>query len=280
MLAMAFAGVTHVAAREEVIRSIDWKALAAARAITSGVVTADGAASNLRVTHKGPSEGTFHLVTIDKPAIRSARYAIRGRVKYQEVAAGSYLELLNYIGEGAYFSRTLGDGGPMGRLSGSSTWREFILPFMNQEGGPPPSKLVVNLVLKGGGTVEISPLELVQFSGAETMTSAGWWSDRQAGLVGGMIGSLLAILGAAIGALASAGRAKTFVLGTLRALALLGLVSLVAGVVAVVAGQPYAVFYPLLLIGAISTAVGFTLPRVFLKRYEQLELRRMQALDA
>ena len=70
LLAIAFGAVAHTAAREEVIRSIDWNALAAARALTSGVVvtTDGGKASNLRLAHKGPGDGTFHLVTIDRPA--------------------------------------------------------------------------------------------------------------------------------------------------------------------------------------------------------------------
>ena len=52
------------------------------------------------------------------------------------------------------------------------------------------------------------------------------------------------------------------------------------GILAISTGQTYAVFYPLLLIGAISTVVGFALPRAVKRRYEARELRRMQALDA
>ena len=283
-LAMAFGFVAHTAAREDVIRSIDWKALAAARTLASGVVVTadDGKASNLRLAHEGPGDRTFHLVTIERPAITSARYAIRGQVKYEKVAAGSYLEMWNHIGDGAFFSRTLGDGGPMGQLSGSGSWREFMLPFLNREGGPAPQKLVINLVLKGSGRVEIGPIELVQYGRDETMAGggSGWWSDRHAGLLGGLVGSMLGILGAVIGALGSAGRAKRFVLGTLRVLAVLGIGALGAGVVALSLAQPYGVYYPLLLIGTITAALGLALPRVLVKRYEECELRRMQALDA
>jgi hypothetical protein len=56
--------------------------------------------------------------------------------------------------------------------------------------------------------------------------------------------------------------------------------ALVLGGVAFVSGQPYAVYYPLLLSGGISAALGFSLPRSLSRRYEDLELRRMQALDA
>jgi hypothetical protein len=54
----------------------------------------------------------------------------------------------------------------------------------------------------------------------------------------------------------------------------------VLGVVALLLAQPYAVYYPLLLSGMIGTVLGFTLPRTLNKRYEELELRRMQAFDA
>jgi hypothetical protein len=112
-----------------------------------------------------------------------ARYALRGRVKYNGVATGSYLEMWNYLSEGAFFSRSLDRSGPMGRLEGSSDWRIFVLPFMNRDGGSPPDKLVLNLVMMGAGTVEIGPLELVQFAAGEDplADSSAWWSDRQAG---------------------------------------------------------------------------------------------------
>ena len=69
-------------------------------------------------------------------------------------------------------------------------------------------------------------------------------------------------------------------LGTLRVLAVVGVASLAAGVAALSLAQPYAVYYPLLLIGTITAALGLALPRVLVKRYEEFELRRMQALDA
>jgi hypothetical protein len=284
LVVLALGPVANTAAREEVVRTVDWQALAAARTLTSGVVvmSEERPAASLRFVHRDAGPARFHLVTIDRPAITSARYAVRGQVRYERVAAGSYLEMFNYIGTGSYFSRTLGDGGPMGQLSGSSGWRDFVLPFLNQEGGPPPQKLEINLALTGAGTVEIGPLQLVQFGKDEGIAggTSGWWSDRQAGLVGGIVGSMLGVLGAVIGGLGSAGRAKNFVLRTLRLLAVAGLGALAAGTAALVLGQPYAVFYPLLLLGVISAIAGVALPPVLVKRYQELELRRMQALDA
>ena len=184
----------------------------------------------------------------------------------------------SHLADGAFFSRALEQSGPMGRLDGSSGWREFVLPFFNREDGPPPEQLVFNLVLSGAGTVEIGPIELVQFDAADDpfASSTGWWSDRQAGLMGGIVGSALGILGAAIGWLGSVGRARSFVFGALKAMAY----PAILGVLALSGGQPYAVYYPLLLLGTISTVLGLWLPRSMNKRYEAWELRRMQALDA
>ena len=271
---------------EEVIRRVDWQELAAANALKSGTVVGDAleaGAPSLRVVHEGTSPVTLPLVTLERPGIRAARYALRGRVKYEQVAAGSYLEMWNHFKEGAFFSRTLDRSGPMGRLDGSSDWREIVLPFANREGGSPPDKLVVNLVLAGSGTVVIGPLELVEFGAGDDPLPAnatGWWNGRQAGIVGAIAGSTLGILGAVVGWLGSAGRARAFVLTTLRAIAWLGIGALLLGVGALLAGQPYAVYYPLILLGVVTTALGFSLPRTLSKRYEDLELRRIQALDA
>jgi hypothetical protein len=221
-------------------------------------------------------------VTIERPRISAARYALRGQIRYERVADGSYLEMWNYLPEGSFFSRSLDQDGPMARLEGSSGWRPFILPFFNREGGAPPEKLVFNLVLKGAGTVQIGTVDLVQFGADEDLFggSGAWWSDRQAGMLGGVVGSILGILGAFIGWLGSTARARGFVLGTLGGFAWFGVGSLVLGVFALSVGQPYAVYYPLLLLGTTGAALGFSLPRTLTKRYEELELRRMQALDA
>ena len=269
----------------EVVQSIRWQELAAAHALTSGILVAapDAAAgSSLRVVHKGAAPATFALVTIERPPIRTARYALRGRVRYEGVVAGSYLEMWSHLPNGAFFSRSLGQSGPMGRLEGTSDWRAFVLPFANREGGSPPDKLVFNLVMTGAGTVEIGPVDLVELAADEDLmaNSTAWWTGSQAGRLGGIAGSALGILGAAIGWLGSAGRAKGFVLGALKGIGWMGIGALAWGGLALGTGQPYAVYYPLFLIGAISAALGFSLPRSLSKRYEELELRRMQVLDA
>ena len=64
------------------------------------------------------------------------------------------------------------------------------------------------------------------------------------------------------------------------ALAGLGVASLIAGIAALIDGQPYAVAYPLLLGGVLLPIVfggGYRLAR---RAYRESELRKMHALDA
>ena len=167
--------MTRLASGEEVVRTINWPDLVAEAALPSAAVVVDqagGAEPFLRVVHRGGTGETFHLVTITAPAIRTARYGVRGLVRYENVVAGSYLEMWNQLPEGAFFSRSLDESGPMGRLDGSSEWRPFLLPFFNREDGPPPNALVLNLVMAGNGTVEIGPIQLAQFD-ADDALSAG-----------------------------------------------------------------------------------------------------------
>ena len=106
-----------------------------------------------------------------------------------------------------------------------------------------------------------------------------WWTDRQAGLIGGIAGSVVGVLGGVVGTLAGLGKAKRATLGLVASLTIFGVVCLLAGVVAVVLSQPWTVYYPLLLIGLISTLVfGLNFPMIR-RSYAQRELRKMEAMD-
>jgi hypothetical protein len=74
-------------------------------------------------------------------------------------------------------------------------------------------------------------------------------------------------MGALIGTLASRGRAPRLVLGTLQSAAALGFVLLAWGLAGLALGQPYAVWYPLLLTGALAAALGLGLHRSLKRRY-------------
>jgi hypothetical protein len=235
--------------------------------------TAGAPFSSLKID--GGTGAPITVAIIDHPAIKGPRYAVTGKVRYEGVEGTGYLELWNHFpGGGQYFSRTLGDAGPMQKLEGSSGWREFTLPF-DATGAPAPIRLVVNVVLPGRGVVYLGPLQLVDGIPGGASGSLG----RAAGLFGGVGGGLVGCIGALIGVLASRGRAKRFVTIAIVALAVGGTLAFLAGVVALSRSQPYAVYYPLLLIGFLATVVPLGLRSSIRRRYEEIELRRMRAHD-
>jgi hypothetical protein len=123
---------------------------------------------------KGPVSQTFRtLGSAAVSRITSTHYAIVGRLKYTNVSAGSYLEMLSYFApekeggaEGWYFSRTLADAGPMAKLEGTDEGRDFILPFDASGTKTKLVRIVLNLHLGGPGAVELSDVKLVQYPDA------------------------------------------------------------------------------------------------------------------
>jgi hypothetical protein len=107
-----------------------------------------------------------------------------------------------------------------------------------------------------------------------------WWSGWKAGMVGGIAGSVIGIFGGIIGTMCSLGRGRRFVLACMKILIALGALSLIAGLVALAKSQPYAVYYPLLLCGGILVLLlGFNY-RTVRRRFEEIELRKMDSIDA
>ena len=108
-----------------------------------------------------------------------------------------------------------------------------------------------------------------------------WWSEQAMAWIGaiggGGIGVLCGTLGALGGWLAPRGKGKAVVVPVHGAVVTAGIVSLGAGIAAVSMGQPYHVWYPLLLGGFIMTMVMGGLFPVVLLRYRQAEQRRLQA---
>ncbi len=107
-----------------------------------------------------------------------------------------------------------------------------------------------------------------------------WWSDRTAGLVGGWGGGLLGCLGGLIGVLCSMGKGRGLVIALLRIQIGLGVLCGVAGIVALAQHQPYAVWYPLVLLGVLLVVIYPCMLPIARRRYQEQELRRMQSLDA
>jgi len=253
-------------------------------------VTMDGhEALKIENTNDAPLQVT--LLTITNPPVTAFLYGLTGEVRYDSVHGDGFLEMWNYfppekpgLPEGEYFSRTLGESGEMGKISGTSDWRRFELPFDRTGTSNPPVRLQINLILHGRGTVYLGPVKLVQFPGAKSsawsVPNNAWWSDRTAGLLGGYGGGLVGCLGGLCGWLAARGKARGFVIAVLAILAGLGAVLGIVGVLAIALHQPYAVWYPPSLGAIILLAVCPANLRQFRRKYEELELRRMESIDA
>lgn len=126
----------------------------------------DGAAldgEQLRIAATGAA--TVALASWEQPGISETRFALAARIRCQGVGKPGHLELWTVLGDGRrFFSRTLAESGPMGRLIGDQPWRDILLPADASGTDARPAKLELNLVLPDGGTVELGPLQLAQYA--------------------------------------------------------------------------------------------------------------------
>jgi hypothetical protein len=268
--------VVHAAGRE-----LKWNELQKSGKVSAGAVLPPEPGSPFhRLKVEGSSRPTrVTVLTIERPEITGPRYSLSGQLRYEGVEGTGYLEMWNHFPDGSqYFSRTLGDQGPMMKLHGASAWRPFVLPF-DATGAPPPSRLVFNVVLEGRGVVYLGPLELTDLGKANFSAASGDNASRAAGLAGGIAGAVVGCIGALIGLLTSLGRARRFVIASAISLIAVGALAFVAGIIAFAWSQPYSLFYPLLLVGFIACIVPLGLLSSIRKRYEEIELRTMRAHD-
>jgi hypothetical protein len=225
---------------------------------------------------EGPT--SLHLVTIDHPAIAGPRYGVSGEVRYQGVEGQGYLEMWSVFPDGQrFFSRTLAGQGPLAALHGESNWRRFELPFDLGGASQVPSRLEINLVLPGSGTVWLGPIHL---SAAAGTAQGVWWSERAGILVGTVLGSFLGVVGAIIGVLGGRGRARRLVLTLLVGVIVVGASLVLVGAAAVASSQPRHVWYPFLALGGAAALIGLVLRPAMRRRFAADELRRIEALDA
>jgi len=276
---------------QKVLAEYDWQKLVQNGQLRGAEAASVDGKSALKIVNTNETPLQLQLLKIPKPRISKKLYAITGEVKYNGVRGDGYLEMWNFfpplqsgMPEGQYFSRTLGVGGEMGKLSGTSHWRAFMLPFDSTGGSGSPTRLEINIFLPAQGTVFLGPVKLVEYTGSFASmgmaSSNAWWSDRAAGMVGGIGGGVLGCLGGLLGWLAWKGQARRFVVAASWVLIGLGVALGLAAVVALSEKQPYAVWFPLVLGGVLLLGIIPFRLRNFLKHYEDLELRRMTAIDA
>ncbi len=106
-----------------------------------------------------------------------------------------------------------------------------------------------------------------------------WFENagRTGGLLGGGIGILAGVYGSVAGMCAPRGKAKRLVFGLHWFTLLLGLGLLVGAITAMVRGQPYGVWFALLLPGALLTVLMIIFTPMLKLRYRQAEHRKLNA---
>jgi hypothetical protein len=107
-----------------------------------------------------------------------------------------------------------------------------------------------------------------------------WFDPNHYAWIPGTVYALAAgLLAGLVAWLVPRGRARNFILRSWCALWLVAVALLIAGFVALASRQPWAVWYGLLLPGAIGTLVVGANSFVILKRYRDVEERRLAAKD-
>ena len=274
------------------ILNVDWNELAQKHELLGGQIistsVSTGEVSTLKIENTNDTPLRLQLFDISKPAITNLTYGFIGEIKYENVRGDGYLEMWSYFPpsrssepETKYFSRTLGNSGAMGKISGTSDWRMFALWFHANGASNPPSHLEVNIFLPSHGTVCLRYVILCHYeeNGSFPTISNGWWSSKQAGMIGGIGGSVIGCFGALLGWLCGKGKARNFALAITKFFIVLGILLTISGLVAITLKQPYAVWYVLLLPGVILTSVFGVNLRSIKRRYDDLEIRRMASLD-
>jgi len=123
-------------------------------------------------------------------------------------------------------------------------------------------------------------------SAAQNSTSDPWWPASLSGMIGGLGGGAAGLWGATLGVTAGIlvpkGKGKLAIRILVYPIALIGLAALIVGFIGWRKDQPYGVWYPLVLLGAILTIqiawiapfLEFTLRKVEKRKLEAEELRR------
>jgi hypothetical protein len=277
----------------KVLRTYEWKDLNVQSPNTNcqiQIVSMDGMSvlkieSTIENTNDTALE--ISLLTITNSSLIRKANTIEWEMKYENVHGLLNVSYFRVPQLGAFFTwfekfppQVIGGDGYTDRqgfyLNGKENWNknDILIRRASYDGQTLPDELRVKLFLPIG-TIYLRPIKLLG-----TAESLKWWSPQQIGLIGGIGGSVIGCFGALLGLLASKGKARTFVLTTMKIFIVLGILLTIAGFVAVVSSQPYAVWYALLLPGVILTLVfSLTLPSIQ-RRYDELEIRRMTSVDA
>ncbi len=121
---------------------------------SDSTVKVEGKAS-IKITTKWPM--TICLAEVPGPDIENAMLVYKAKVKSDLQGQGTaFLEMWAHVGGGQYFSRGMNDV-----VQGKSDWKTIQTPFMFQK-GQKPTKVTLNIVINGPGTVWVDDIVLTK----------------------------------------------------------------------------------------------------------------------
>ncbi|MBU3727862.1 MAG: hypothetical protein FGM37_01235 [Phycisphaerales bacterium] len=110
-----------------------------------------------------------------------------------------------------------------------------------------------------------------------------WWPIQSTGLIFGIAGAAAGLLGGLYGTLCGLlvprGKGKPIVYGMLAMIVVIGAASVMAGMIALLIGQPRHVFQWLLLVGGVMLVSTLPSGLMIPKWYRQAEQRRLEATE-
>ena len=276
---------------EKVLRVYEWKDLMSQHPIpNSEIVSLDGI-SVLKIQNTNvPGYLDISLLTITNQAIIKKALGISLEVKCEGAGVtngngriGEYytgiISMLETIPPYASGGDEITNVSKPPYYYGTMNWRRDDLNIDRQEIAGLPTQVELKLITQPHETFYIRPIKVLEVERANN----GWplpMSALAGILIGSIGGPFIGLCGALIGCLAGMGKARRFVLTTTKCLVALGIVLTVAGLVALVCKQPYAIWYPLVLLGGITTLVLSVNYYPIKRRYDELEIRRMTSMDA
>ena len=113
-------------------------------------VKTEGKAS-IRITTRHPT--TVCLGEVVGLDVENAKLVFKAKVK-SDLSGVAFLEMWAFVGTGQYFSKGMNDP-----VRGKSDWKSIQTPFIFKE-GQNPTKIRLNLVINGQGTVWIDDVVL------------------------------------------------------------------------------------------------------------------------
>lgn len=110
---------------------------------------------SIRITTRHPT--TICLGVVNDLNVENARLVYKAKVK-SDLKGTAFLEMWAHVGKGRYFSKGMDHP-----IEGKSDWQSLHTPFIFRK-GQNPTKITLNIVINGQGTVWIDDIVLSKTS--------------------------------------------------------------------------------------------------------------------